>query len=152
MIKRRRKIWSNIVISIENYQFKIEFGYENLNNMPFDSYERHIIWRYQYIDKDIELYPKKDRKIIEKYLEYVRYNGVLKKDMYVEGIYKLPLKNIIDYEKTLTVDEALAQSKAATPKEKRKINFMKKKKPEDIIEIEENETFNNQILNWNNKK
>ena len=29
---------------------------------------------------------------------------------------------------------------------------MKKKKPEDIIEIEENETFNNQILNWNNKK
>jgi hypothetical protein len=152
LIKRRRKIWSNIVISIENYQFKIEFGYENLNNMPFDSYERHIIWRYQYIDKDIELYPKKDRKIIEKYLEYVRYNGVLKKDMYVEGIYKLPLKNIIDYEKTLTVDEALAQSKAATPKEKRKINFMKKKKPEDIIEIEENETFNNQILNWNNKK
>lgn len=151
LIKHRRKVWSNIIISIENYQFKIEFGYENLNSLPFDSYERHIIWRYQYIDKDIELYQKKDRKIIERYQEFVNKNGVLRKEQYIEGIYKLPVNNIIDYEKTLTVDEALAQSstqKKAKPK--KKISFVKKKK-EDIIDIEENETFNNQILNWNNK-
>ena len=151
LIKHRRKVWSNIIISIENYQFKIEFGYENLNSLPFDSYERHIIWRYQYIDKDIELYQKKDRQIIERYQEFVNKNGVLRKEQYIEGIYKLPVKNIIDYEKTLTVDEALAQSstqKKAKPK--KKISFVKKKK-EDIIDIEENETFNNQILNWNNK-
>ena len=119
--------------------------------MPFDSYERHIIWRYQYIDKDIELYQKKDRQIIERYQEFVNKNGVLRKEQYIEGIYKLPVNNIIDYEKTLTVDEALAQSstqKKAKPK--KKISFVKKKK-EDIIDIEENETFNNQILNWNNK-
>ncbi len=151
LVKHKRKVWSNIIISIENYQFKIEFGYENLNSLPFDSYERHIIWRYQYIDKDIELYQKKDRQIIEKYQEFVKRNGVLRKEQYIEGIYKLPVKNIIDYEKTLTVDEALAQSsvqKKAKPK--KKISFVKKKK-EDIIDIEENETFNNQILNWNNK-
>lgn len=151
LIKHRRKVWSNIIISIENYQFKIEFGYENLNSLPFDSYERHIIWRYQYIDKDIELYQKKDRQIIERYQEFVKKNGVLRKEQYIEGIYKLPVNNIIDYEKTLTVDEALAQSstqKKAKPK--KKISFVKKKK-EDIIDIEENETFNNQILNWNNK-
>ena len=151
LIKHRRKVWSNIIISIENYQFKIEFGYENLNSLPFDSYERHIIWRYQYIDKDIELYQKKDRQIIERYQEFVNKNGVLRKEQYIEGIYKLPVNNIIDYEKTLTVDEALAQSstqKKAKPK--KKISFAKKKK-EDIIDIEENETFNNQILNWNNK-
>lgn len=151
LIKHRRKVWSNIIISIENYQFKIEFGYENLNSFPFNSYERHIIWRYQYIDKDIELYQKKDRQIIERYQEFVKKNGVLRKEQYIEGIYKLPVKNIIDYEKTLTVDEALAQSsvqKKAKPK--KKISFVKKKK-EDIIDIEENETFNNQILNWNNK-
>lgn len=148
LVKHKRKVWSNIIISIENYQFKIEFGYENLNSLPFDSYERHIIWRYQYIDKDIELYQKKDRQIIEKYQEFVKRNGVLRKEQYIEGIYKLPVKNIIDYEKTLTVDEALAQSstqKKAKPK--KKISFVKKKK-EDIIDIEENETFNNQILNW----
>lgn len=151
LIKHRRKVWSNIIISIENYQFKIEFGYENLNSFPFNSYERHIIWRYQYIDKDIELYQKKDRQIIERYQEFVKRNGVLRKEQYIEGIYKLPVNNIIDYEKTLTVDEALAQSstqKKAKPK--KKISFVKKKK-EDIIDIEENETFNNQILNWNNK-
>ena len=151
LIKHRRKVWSNIIISIENYQFKIEFGYENLNSLPFDSYERHIIWRYQYIDKDIELYQKKDRQIIERYQEFVNKNGVLRKEQYIEGIYKLPVNNIIEYEKTLTVDEALAQSstqKKAKPK--KKISFVKKKK-EDIIDIEENETFNNQILNWNNK-
>lgn len=151
LIKHRRKVWSNIIISIENYQFKIEFGYENLNSLLFDSYERHIIWRYQYIDKDIELYQKKDRQIIERYQEFVNKNGVLRKEQYIEGIYKLPVNNIIDYEKTLTVDEALAQSstqKKAKPK--KKISFVKKKK-EDIIDIEENETFNNQILNWNNK-
>ena len=151
LIKHRRKVWSNIIISIENYQFKIEFGYENLNSFPFNSYERHIIWRYQYIDKDIELYQKKDRQIIERYQEFVKKNGVLRKEQYIEGIYKLPVNNIIDYEKTLTVDEALAQSstqKKAKPK--KKISFVKKKK-EDIIDIEENETFNNQILNWNNK-
>ena len=151
LVKHKRKVWSNIIISIENYQFKIEFGYENLNSLPFDSYERHIIWRYQYIDKDIELYQKKDRQIIERYQEFVKKNGVLRKEQYIEGIYKLPVNNIIDYEKTLTVDEALAQSsvqKKAKPK--KKISFVKKKK-EDIIDIEENETFNNQILNWNNK-
>ena len=55
LIKHKRKVWSNIIISIEDFQFKIEFGYKNLNTLPFDSYERHIIWRYKYIDKDIEL-------------------------------------------------------------------------------------------------
>jgi hypothetical protein len=151
LIKHKRKVWSNIIISIENYQFKIEFGYENLNLLPFDSYERHIIWRYKYIEKELELYNKKDRKIIEKYQEYINANGVLKKDSYVEGIYKLPVKNIIDYEKTLTVDEAIAQSKINIPKpKKKKINIIKKKKqPDDIIDVDDSdENFNNQILNW----
>jgi hypothetical protein len=154
LIKHKRRVWSNIIISIENYQFKIEFGYENLSLLPFDSYERHIIWRYKYIEKELELYNKKDRKIIEKYQEYISENGILKKESYVEGVYKLPVKNIIDYEKTLTVDEAIAQSKINIPKpKKKKINIIKKKKQlDDIIDIDESddndESFNNQILNW----
>jgi hypothetical protein len=102
----------------------------------------------------LELYNKKDRKIIEKYQEYISENGILKKESYVEGVYKLPVKNIIDYEKTLTVDEAIAQSKINIPKpKKKKINIIKKKKQlDDIIDIDESddndESFNNQILNW----
>lgn len=150
LIKHHKKVWSNINITIENYQFKVEFGYENLGLQPFDSYERHIIWRYQYFDKDLELYTKKDKKIIEKYKEYIKQNGVMKKLTYVEGLYKQPVKNIIDYEQTLTVDEALAQSGNNLRKEKKKkFNFIKKKRPDDIIEVDDdNEGFNNQILNW----
>ena len=73
-----------------------------------------------------------------------------KKDMYVEGVYKLPVKNIIDFEKTLTVDEAVAQSKKESEsKEKKKKSLFKKSKIDDVIEDnDENQTFNNQILNW----
>lgn len=75
-----------------------------------------------------------------------------KRDIYTEGIYKQPVKNIVDFEKTLSVEEAIARSEEETPKEKKKHLFLKKKKIlEDIIEIEEDEFVNNQILNWKKK-
>lgn len=148
-IRMKRKSWSNLCISIENYQFKIEYDYEDLRKSEYSSYEKHVIWRYNYLKEEIELFSRKDRTILDKYLYLSsRADKQIKKDMYIEGVYKLPVKNIIDYEKTLTVDEAIAQSKSNVIKEKKKINIIKKKKKqEDIIEDEE-ETFNNQILNW----
>ena len=73
-----------------------------------------------------------------------------KRDVYTEGIYKQPVKNIIDFEKTLSVEEAIAQSKSDTDsKEKKKKGFFKKnKKIDDIIEVDDDITYNNQILNW----
>ncbi len=145
-IRTKRKVWSNISISIENFQFKIEFDYDDLKKSPFGSYERHVIWRYQYLEEDKQLLSRKDRKIIDTYLRYIQFNKPGKKDMYVEGVYKLPVKNIVDFERTLTIDEAIAQSKKEdNPKEKKEIGFRKKKK-QDIVE--EEETFHNQILNW----
>lgn len=147
-IKTKKKAWSNISISIENYQFKVEYDYEDLKKSPYGSYERHVIWRYQYLDEDIETLSRKDRKIVESYQNYIKLNKPLKKEMYIEGVYKLPVKNIIEFEKTLTVEEAIAQSKSELPKEKKLSSLLKKKnKPTDVIE-EERETFNNQILNW----
>ncbi len=149
LIKHKRRVWTNIIISIENYQFKIEYGYENLALMPFDSYERHIIWRYQYIDDHIELYPKKDKEIIEKYIMFITQHGKPIREGYVEGIYKLPVKNIIDYEKILTVDEAIAQNRVANKtKKKKKINILPKKNKQP----EEDPTFNNELLNYWNKQ
>lgn len=151
-IKLKKRVWSNISISIENFQFKIEFGYEDLRNSPFGSYERHVIWRYKYLEEGMSALSRKDKKIIEVYERYMKSHAEPKKDMYIEGIYKLPQKNIIDFEKTLTVEEAIAQSKNdTTSKEKRKLGlFNKKNKVDDIIEDEEeNEvTYTNQILNW----
>ena len=47
--------------------------------------------------------------------------------MYFEGMYRLPVKNIIDYERTLTVEEALEQSRVKIKKKKEAIIKSKKK-------------------------
>lgn len=145
--KRKNKTWSNANIIIQNYQFRVEYGFEDLKNSDYTSYERHVIWRYKYLNIDLELFAKKDRKIIQRYLEDIHFNGELKKDLYVEGIYKQPVKNIIDFEKTLTVDEAIAQAKSVEiPKIK------KKAKNKDLNkDDEEDSLINNQILNFGNK-
>lgn len=146
--KANKRIWSNVSISIENFQFKVEFDYTNLLDSEYNSYERHIIWRYNYLKEDIELFSKKDKKIVEKYKEDIAVNKPLKKDMYFEGMYRLPVKNIIDYERTLSVEEALEQSRVKIKKEKKKINLIKNKKNKQEELEEEEEVFNNQILNF----
>lgn len=158
-VKYNKKIWSSINISISNFKFNVEFDYQDLTNIPFDSYERHIIWRYKYLKEETSLLSKKDKKIIESYIEYENTTNIPKKDTYIEGIYQQPVKNIIDFEKTLTVEEAIAQSKKETAqnKEKSKVGFLKKRKIDDIIDSseindEDNITYNNQILNWKNKQ
>ena len=146
--KANKRIWSNVSISIENFQFKVEFDYTNLLDSEYNSYERHIIWRYNYLKEDIELFSKKDKKIVEKYKEDIAVNKPLKKDMYFEGMYRLPVKNIIDYERTLSVEEALEQSRVKIKKEKKKIDLIKNKKNKQEEPEEEEEVFNNQILNF----
>lgn len=157
---RNKRIWSNIVIIIDNNQFSIEYGFENLSNMPFDSYERHIIWRYQYVEDDISLYPKKDRKIIQSYQQFIMQNKIPKKSIYSQPIYDKPVKNIIDYERTMTVDEAIAQSKTTSKNKKSIKNIINPKKlihkTNEVSEEDDDQFFNNQILGGgffdNNKK
>lgn len=149
--KRKGKIWSNANIIIQNYQFRIEYGFEDLKNSEYTSYERHVIWRYKYLKIDLELFSKKDRNIVQKYLQDVHLNGELKKDLYIEGVYKQPVKNIVDYEKTLTVDEAIAQSKSLEEPKAKKVKRMKKSKEYSNEENEEDIVINNQILNFGNK-
>ena len=144
--KRKGKLWSNANVSIENFQFKVEYGFEDLNKSEYDSYERHVIWRYKYLKIDLDASSKKDKNIIQRYLQDVHLHGELKKDLYIEGIYKVAMKNIVDFEKTLTVDEAIAQSKPEVQKKPR--NLLKKKQ---LVEEEEDEHINNQILNFGNK-
>ena len=159
--KKKGRKWSNATIIIENYQFRVEYGFEDLKNSNYNSYERHIIWRYKYLKEDLEFYPKKDKKIVQKYFEDIHYNGELKKELYIEGVYKLPVKNIIDYEKTLSVDEAIAQSETEYDKVKKikdkqdkkhklKINTKSDVKQLDSADDEET-VINNQILNFGNK-
>lgn len=149
-IKKNKKVWSNVSITIENFQFKAEFGYEDLKKFPYGSYERHVIWRFKHLDEDIEALSRKDRKIIESYANFIQVNKIPKRDMYIEGIYKLPVKNIIDFEKTLSVEEAMARTEKDSPKEKTKgFSLIKKKKIEEEQKGSQDDSdFNNQILNW----
>lgn len=150
-MKKAKKKWSNLTISIKDFQFKIEYDYQDLKKSIFTSYERHVIWRYIYLNTDLNLFGKKDRKIIDRYINYINTVNLPKKEMYIEGIYKQPVKNIVDFEKTLSVEEIIAQSNEPELKEKKKrISLLKKKKViNDIIEMdEEEEIINNQILNW----
>ena len=95
-------------------------------------------------------YKRKDRKIIESYANFIQVNKIPKRDMYIEGIYKLPVKNIIDFEKTLSVEEAMARTEKDSPKEKTKgFSLIKKKKIEEEQKSSQDDSdFNNQILNW----
>ncbi len=154
-IAKKKKKWTNLTISIQNFQFKVEYDYQDLSQSLFDSYERHVIWRYLYLKSDLNLFGRKDRKIIDKYTQYVTTITIPKKDLYLEGMYMEPVRNIVDFEKTLSVEEAIAQSEREDePKEKKKNRFLKKKRViEDIIEMEDEdeEIVNNQILNWKKK-
>lgn len=88
-------IWSNITISIQNLKFKVEYGYEDLKNSDFNSYERHVIWRYQYLGIGPEQVNKTDREILKRYINGPKMMN--RKEVYETGIYIQDIKNIVDY-------------------------------------------------------
>lgn len=88
-------LWSNITIIIENLKFKVEYNYENLNNHHFDSYERHIIWRYKYLGISQEQVNKRDKEILNRYLLGARM--ISRKENYEAGIYIKDIENIVAY-------------------------------------------------------
>ena len=147
----KEELWSNLTISIENMQFKVEYGYENLGeSAEFTPYERHIIWRYKNL-KDYSISPsREDKKIIERYLSSELCESEKKyHDIYIEGIYKNQTHNIIDYERTMTVEAAIAAQKGKEEEQKKAELKEKKRRKKEIINIEKNkknESNENQIL------
>ena len=108
--KNNKKVWYEINITIENFQFKIEYGFDNLAKSKKTSYERHLIWRYENLGLNLKNFDKREVAIIQDYLINEKPKQK-KKKMYVEGLYKIPNKSIIDYEKVVTVDEAIERAK-----------------------------------------
>jgi len=92
--KAEDKIWSNITISIEDCQFKVEYRYDDLISTKYNSYDRHIVWRYQYLKLPLELFSKSERNMIQEFL--VDYKNV-KTTTYTEGIYKRKVSKNIEY-------------------------------------------------------
>ena len=93
------KPWSNIIISIENFKFSVEYNYEDLLSSELTNEDRHLIFRYKYLKVPISSYSKKDRKMIEKYLLEEEYHNK-NINTYTEGIYKKTVSNILDFRKS----------------------------------------------------
>ena len=121
------KIWSNITISIENFQFKIEYAYEDLGKKSeFTPYERHIIWRYKHLSDDFDFQTKEEKNIINKYLNSELIRVEKNNDIYTEGMYKQQVHNIIDYERMMTIEAAIAAQKEEVIQEEKKSKAKKK--------------------------
>lgn len=93
------KPWTSTIISIENLKFNVEYNYEDLVNSKLTSEDRHLIFRYKYLNAPISSYSRKDRKMLEKYLLEEEYHNK-NVTTYSEGIYKKPVSNILDFSKS----------------------------------------------------
>ena len=89
------ELWSNITISIQNMKFKVEYNYDDLERSEFNSYERHIIWRYEYLGIGEEQVNKKDKEILRRYL--LGAKTLARKETYETGIYITDVENKIAY-------------------------------------------------------
>jgi hypothetical protein len=108
--------------------------------MLYSSYENHIIWRY--INLNILPDEKRDKEIIRKYLnsEY----STLEKELIEFEVINQNIKSIIDFEKVLTVEEAIARS---IYEKKAKDNIKKVKNEEELFKND-----NEKIIGKNSKK
>lgn len=88
-------LWSNITMTIENSKFKVEYNYDDLENSTFTSYERHIIWRYEYLGIGEEQVSKKEKEILNRYITGPKL--IKRKENYETGIYIKDIENKIAY-------------------------------------------------------
>lgn len=109
--------WTNLTMIIKGIQFKVEYDYENLLSSKFSSYERHIIWRFNYLKIAKEQLNKKEKDIIEKYL--LGEKVIRRRERYETGIYIKNVKNIVDYD-TENYENTQNIEYLATKDEKRK--------------------------------
>ncbi len=132
-LKEYNKNWTNITILIDDEACKIMYSYEDLNTYPFNSYERHLIWRRELLGCNPVL--KQDKKIIERY-DRIKDTLDIKKEVKYEKRENLSSKNVVNFERVLTVDEAIAQT---TKKKKEKHENLNKedKKQEKLRKAQE---------------
>ena len=122
-------------IATDNERLRKENIERNMLNL-FSSYENHIIWRY--LNLNILPDDKKEKNIITRYLNTVFPN--LENEKISFDIIDENIKSIVDFEKILTVEEAIARSIYENKKKE-------KKKKEELFD-----DYNEENLEKNNKK
>ena len=85
--------WHSIIISIADFRFNVEYNYEDFGSYKFSSYERHLIFRYVYLNYPITSFNKSEKEVIFRYLNEIKYNKP-KKMVYSETMYEMPFETI----------------------------------------------------------
>lgn len=90
-----REIWTNLTMSIHNLKFKVDYDYTDLVNSEFSSYERHIIWRVEYLGINENQLSKNEKEIIYRYKNGAK--TLLRQEHYDSGIYIQNIENMVTY-------------------------------------------------------
>lgn len=129
--------WTNLTMKIEGVKFKVEYDYEDLTKSKFTSYERHIIWRYEYLGIGEEQVSKKEKEILNKYLTGAKI--IKRKENYETGLYIRDIENKIAY--NTDDDKPLNQPNEEILKKAKKNQLLISE--EQIKEFEKNKKINN---------
>ena len=124
-------------MTIENMKFKVEYNYDDLEHSSFSSYERHIIWRYEYLGIGEEQVSKKEKEILNKYLTGAKI--IKRKENYETGLYIRDIENKIAY--NTDDDKPLNQPNEEILKKAKKNQLLISE--EQIKEFEKNKKNNN---------
>ena len=118
-------------IATDNVRMKKENIENNMLNL-FTSYENHIIWRYL----NLGIFPddRKEKEIIGRYLD-TNIADLLNEEIEFD-IIEENIKSIVDFEKILTVEEAIARS-IYENKNKNKNKKYNDKENDDSFNLEE---------------
>lgn len=144
-----RKKWSNLTITISGVKYKVEFNYDNLINTQFNSMDRHIIWRYKYLELPRESFSKEEKMILNRYFNSAEYFNT-ETTVYEENVYEKQKVTIMDYNNNGYVRQEEKQEAIEKPKKeevkKTKKEVMKKSK-EEIVKKEKEEHIENRVKN-----
>ena len=133
-IKRLQKVcvelgeekWQSVIISIANFKFDVKYYYEDI--LKYTSYERHLIFRYIYLNYPISSFNRNEREVIFRYMEEIKKNKPREK-VYSEVMYEMPFETI----------------KAGS----KKSNIQYVKEDDERLLLEERTDFKSQILKSN---
>ena len=91
----RGEIWTNITILIHDLKFRVNYDYTDLTHSDFSSYERHVIWRYEYLGIGENQVGKEEKEIIKRYM--LGAKTITRKEHYDTGIYIQDIENMVAY-------------------------------------------------------
>lgn len=125
--------WSNVTMMIHNLHFRAEYHYEDLKQSPLSSFERHVIWRCQFLGLTLEQLNKEEKEILRKYASGPKTLTRIEK--YDAGIYIKDIQNTVSFgtesEQYNKLPETTYAETEQKPEKKSKINQILSFKEDD---------------------